>query len=64
MTRRAAFSQAEINRALKAAKAHGYRVAIEGDRMEFLPGEGGAGLPSADSDKAWDKALSKWRRSA
>lgn len=37
MTRRVTFTQAEINRAMKAAAPVGYEVRIEGDVMRLLP---------------------------
>jgi hypothetical protein len=60
LSRRAAFSQADINRAMKAAAKVGYRVEIEGGVIRLLPAHGATALPSPDSDSgeaAWDKAL-------
>lgn len=58
MSRRAAYSQAEINRALKAALTYGYVVELVDGIIRFLPmkpSEAVAG--SEDSETAWDKAL-------
>lgn len=62
MTQRAAIKSADLNRALAAAKRHGFnlRVLVDGTLL-FLPtGEGDA--PS--SETAAQKALAAWRRSA
>jgi hypothetical protein len=65
VTERAAFRQAEITRAIRAAKAAGCELRIENGAMRFLPMAPGAELPSGESDKpAVEKALAAWRRSA
>lgn len=63
MSPRAAITSADLNRALKAAKQHGFglRVLVDGTLL-FLPT---TGEPDASSpDSAAQKALAAWRRSA
>jgi hypothetical protein len=58
VSRRAAFREADLNRAVKVAEKHGWKVVIEGDRITLLPSTPGAALPSADQAEAeWDRAL-------
>lgn len=69
MTRRAAFRQADLNRALAAASrcgltVSGYEIAPDGT-IRILTAAGGSTPPSADQDdSAWAEAMGKWRRSA
>lgn len=62
MTRRAAIRTADLNRAVKVAKAHGYAVRIRGDEITLLPMAADARLYSvsdevAEAEDAWDRAL-------
>jgi hypothetical protein len=52
----------DLNRLLKAAKANGFMVEIQGDVVRLLPTASADALPSAES--AAQKALAAWRRSA
>ena len=59
MTQRATVRAGDLNRLLKAAKAHGFAVEIVGDTVRLLPVTGQE-PPYADDEKAeaeWDKAL-------
>lgn len=66
MSARAAMKTGDLNRLLKAAKAHGFMVEIRGDTVRLLPTAPSAALPSEQPDSDWDKALglSTWPRSA
>lgn len=58
MTARATFRQADLNRAVKVAEKHGWKVVVEGAVITLLPNGPGAPLPSADQAEAeWDRAL-------
>lgn len=58
MTQRATFRQADLNRAVKVAEKHGWKVVVEGSVITLLPNTGVTPLPSADQAEAeWDKAL-------
>lgn len=58
MTRRAPFSQAELDRAARAAAKAGLELRIVGNIMRLLPLDGKTALPSdEDAESAWDKAL-------
>lgn len=61
MSARATIKAGDLNRLLKAAKAHGFVVELP-DGTRFLPREGGEDEPVADSPA--QKALAAWRRSA
>jgi hypothetical protein len=65
VTKRATFSQAELRRAMKAAREEGYRLEIDGTVMRFLPIDPNAPSLSPDqTDSDWSKKLAQWRRSA
>jgi hypothetical protein len=65
MSARATFRQADLGRALKEAKKHGYEVVLENGSMRFLPIDPNAPLPSSDqSESDWRGKLAAWRRSA
>jgi hypothetical protein len=59
MSRRAPITQAELNRALKAAAKIGYEVRVEGAIIRFLPIDPSAvPIPTASqADSDWDRAL-------
>lgn len=68
MSRKAAFSQAEATRLMKAAHAAGwavgsYQIVVENGRLALLPA-GPAVADVAASETDWSKRLNKWRRSA
>ncbi len=52
MTRRATFTQAELDRALRAAEKLGREVAIVGGVIRILAPGAGPGLPSTDDAEA------------
>jgi hypothetical protein len=57
---RAAIKTGDLNRYLKAAKAHGFAVEIDGDRVRLLPTDQPVPVTSAkpaEDEDAWDKAL-------
>lgn len=58
MTTKAAMRTGDLNRLLKAAKAHGYVVEIEiaGSMVRLLPSDGGARLPT----DPLDAELAQW----
>ena len=62
MSRRAAITSSDLNRLLKAAKAHGYMVVLP-DGTRLLPNDGAKDVPSESATPA-QEALAKWRRSA
>lgn len=64
MSTKATMRAGDLNRLLKAAKAHGYMVILP-DGTRLLPNDGAADVPS-DSAAATpaQEALKKWRRSA
>lgn len=65
MTARATIKQGDLNRLLKAAKAHGFVVELEDGKVRLLPSDGGAVVTSDESGlPAVERALAKWRRSA
>lgn len=66
MTARARWTAADLDRLLKAAKAHGFAVELEGEKVRLLPTDGAAPLTSSgQAEKDWDAALGlSWRPSA
>jgi hypothetical protein len=55
---RAAIRQGDLNRFLKAAKAHGFAVEYDGSTLRLLPTTQNSNLPSPDQpDSDWDKAM-------
>lgn len=69
MTRRAVFSQAELERVLRALKAVGETVTaverpVEGGFVVLTAGSPPPANSPGQGDIAWDKAMDKWRRSA
>lgn len=66
VSRRAAFSQADLNRAMRAAAPFGYEVRIEGGAIRLLPTSHEPSPSSAaQADTDWDSAMGReWRRSA
>lgn len=63
MTAKATMKTGDLNRLLKAAKAHGYMVVLP-DGTRLLPADPAAGVPSDSAATAAQEALRKWRRSA
>lgn len=58
MTQRAAFRQADLNRAVKVAEQRGWKVVIHGDTITLLPISPGSDVPSAEQAEAeWDRSL-------
>lgn len=65
MSARAAFRQADLDRAVKAASKAGWKVVIDDGRITLLPIDPNAPLPSPElTDSDWGARLAKWRRSA
>jgi hypothetical protein len=65
MTRRATFREADLNRAVKVAEKHGWKVEIEGTKITLLPIDPDARLPSPDlTDSDFEARLAQWSRSA
>lgn len=68
MSRRAAYTQADVRRALAELKAAGLTVRgfeKTADGFKLLTDPADAPLLSPDTgEAAWDKAMGKWRRSA
>jgi hypothetical protein len=70
MSRRAAFREADVARAIRAAlkaglKAGEFDVRTDGDELTILTHPASEALPSDDQDDdAWNRGLAKWRRSA
>lgn len=63
MSAKATMRQGDLNRLLKAAKAHGYMVILP-DGTRLLPSEGATDVPSESASTSAQEALRKWRRSA
>jgi hypothetical protein len=60
MSAKATMRAGDLNRLLKAAKAHGFLVEFDGPKVRLLPTASASRLPSDDSaedEAAWDKAL-------
>ena len=59
MSARASIRAGDLNRLLKAAKAHGFAVEVRGDVVRLLPANQVASpTPAADeADSDWDKRL-------
>lgn len=59
MSAKAAMKSGDLNRLLKAAKAHGFVVEIMGGVVRLLPfAPGAVPTPAADeADSDWDKRL-------
>lgn len=65
MTARATFRQTELNRAIKAAAAVGWKVVIVDGAITLLPIDPDAPLPSPElTDSDFAARLAQWRRSA
>jgi hypothetical protein len=67
MSRRAAFSVAEVSRLVRGAIRGGmpvgsFKVVVENGHPELVPINGNEPLPSP-TDDGWDEALIKWRSS-
>lgn len=68
MSRRAAFREADVARAIRAAlkaglKAGEFDVQASGDEVTILT-HPAAAPPSFDAESGWAGAMAKWRRSA
>lgn len=60
MTARASVRTGDLNRYLKAAKAHGFAVEIDGGRVRLLPTDQPVPVTSdlsEDGEDEWDRAL-------
>lgn len=60
MSAKATMKSGDLNRLLKAAKAHGFAVEFRGDVVRLLPTDPTHAVTSDDSaeeEAAWDKAL-------
>lgn len=59
VTKPARFRLADLDRAVKVAKVHGYQVEVDGSVIRLLPTGAAQPVPSAPNqpDEDWDKAL-------